>query len=160
MINFDPDAGSYPIFVKNNANNLVGFKLDIKNNAMAGVGNQIAASTSNNYAVDVYFAQADLAVTPGATKTTAFAAVLTSGDLKFGLAVGATTSPMQVFTVTATLPTGNCKLYTWLCACVKAGPGAQYVDSITTNNCQCKDASAKISCSPGKKSGEKDTYAL
>lgn len=151
MVNFDPTAGTLPTFVMNTAANLVGFKLDIKNNAAAGVGNQIAASTGDNYAIDVYLAKADLAVTPAGVKTTAFPATLASGDLKVGLAVGETTSPLQEMTANGiTLPTADCNQYVWLCACVKEGGGAQYVDSVTTNNCDCTNAASNIQCLPGK----------
>lgn len=149
-LNFDPAAGTYPDLTMNTAVNLVGFKIDVKNQAVAGAGNKIALSTGDNYAIDIYLAKVNLGTTPAGTKTTAFPATLNTGDLKVALAVGATTSPQQVMTANGiTLPTADCNQYTWLCGCVKKGGGAQYVDSDTTNNCDCADASSKIKCLPG-----------
>jgi hypothetical protein len=120
------------------------------NSAGTGAGNQIAASTSDNFAIDVYFAQADLSSNPSAVKTSAFPATLTTGDLTVALAPGAKTATLQVLSASGiTLPILFCNRYTWICACVKEGPGAQYVDSVTTNNCLCSDATAKISCPSG-----------
>jgi hypothetical protein len=149
--NFNPADGTYTTYVKDEENTLAGFKLRVKNDAGARAGNQIAASTSDNFAIDVYFAQADLSTSPSAVKTSAFPASLTSGDLTVGLAPGAKT-PLQVLTASGiTLPTLNCNQYTWICAGVKGGSGAQYIDSDTMNNCKCSDASAKISCPSGRR---------
>ena len=151
VINFDPTTGTYPTFVKNTAANLVGFKLNIQNSATAGLGNDILDSTGDNYAVDIYLAQADLGTTPAGVKTSAFPATLVTGDLTKGLAATATTTSLQELTANGiTLPITGCNLYTWLCACVKEGAGAQYIDSVTTNNCHCQDATSKISCPPGE----------
>jgi hypothetical protein len=132
---------------------LAGFKVDIKNNAASATGNDIRAlAAGDNYAVDVYFAQADLKTTPTGTKTAAFGAAKTAGDLKVALNAGASTATgTLVFTANAVkLPTSDCKLYTWLCACVKEGAAAKYIDSVTTNNCECSDVSTKIFCNPGE----------
>lgn len=151
MLNFDPSAGTYPTFVKNTAADLVGFKLDIKNDAAASLGNDILASTTlDNYAIDIFLAQADLASSPAGIKTAAFSATLVTGDLKVGLAATSQTTSLQVLTASGiTLPIINCNLYNWLCACVKEGAGAKYVDVSSTNNCQCQDATSKITCPPG-----------
>jgi hypothetical protein len=150
VVSFNPAAGTYPIFAENRVRTLKGFTLYIKNHASAGAGNQIEASTSDNYAIDLYFAEADLGVAPGANKSEAFPATLTSGDMTVGLAVGASTNPAQVFTASGvTIRSADCNKYTWICACVKNGSGAQYIDSVTTNNCDCLDATDKISCPAG-----------
>jgi hypothetical protein len=151
---FDPTVGTYPVFIKNTPANLVLFTFDIKNDAAAGLGNNIvSASPADNFAIDVYFAQVDLGANSLGTKTSAFAATaITAADVQVGLAAAAATGAKQFTANGVTLPTTNCHLYKWLCACVKKGGGAQYVDDDTTNNCKCDDASAsaKISCGPGK----------
>jgi hypothetical protein len=150
-VNFDPTTGTYPVFIKNKPTGITGFKLDIKNNAAALTGNNIIAETGDNYAIDVYFAKVDLKTTSTGAKSSAFPATLTAGNLKVGLAATATTTAgALVFKSTLTLPSTNCNSYVWLCVCVKAGPAARYVDSVTTNNFECKDATNKISCDPGK----------
>jgi hypothetical protein len=146
---FTPTAGTYPDFIINTPANLASFTVTIKN-AATGASNAILVSTGDNYAVDVYFAQANLATTPTGTKSAAFAATADSQDLKVALASAASLANTAFTANGVTLPATNCNLYKWLCACVKKGAGAHYVDAVTTNNCHCSDASAKISCSPGK----------
>ena len=129
------------------------FTLDIKNDVAAGAtGNAIKASSpGNNYAVDVYFAKGDLGTTPTAAKSTPFVASTTQ-DLKVGL-LDNTVTTLNTKTYTAnglTLPETDCNLYTHLCACVKKGTGAQYVDSNPNNNCHCATITAETSCFPGK----------
>ncbi|XP_064625601.1 uncharacterized protein LOC135486599 isoform X2 [Lineus longissimus] len=146
---FDPNAGNFPTLVKNTPETLTNFEVVIKNNAAAGAGNQIGAPTSpdDNYAIDIYLAQADLETTPGATKDGPYPATLTgTGDLKETLAPGASAAPNTLTANGIKLPIADCNKYVSICALVKKGTGAQYLDSVTTNNYKCADASTKISC--------------
>jgi hypothetical protein len=152
-INFNVASATPAKFVEDTAVNFVGFKFDIENAATSATGNDITAATGgDNYAVDVYFAQADLKTTPTGTKTAAFSASKTAGDLAVALTAGSsTTAGLLTFTANnVKLPSTNCNLYTWICACVKEGAQATFVDSDTTNNCICSDYSSKISCNPGE----------
>jgi hypothetical protein len=152
--NFLPTAGSNPTFTKNTATTLTDFTINVKNIATAGAGNQIAAATTgDNYAIDIYLAQANLATTPAAIKTAAFPATAnaaTVGNLKSALAAGGGTTSLTMTASGITLPVANCNKYTWLCAKVKKASGGQYIDSNANNNYQCKDNTAKISCPVGK----------
>jgi hypothetical protein len=140
------NAGN-PVAKKGAATSL-GFDIRVTNNAPPGVAATINPATPN-YAVDFYFAQADLTVSPTATKTAAFPASTGTGNLNVGLTQGQSTllTPM---TVTATVPSVNCPQYTWACTCVKKGSAATFIDLDLTNNCQCLDATTLISCTPGK----------
>ncbi|XP_064622199.1 uncharacterized protein LOC135484544 isoform X2 [Lineus longissimus] len=147
---FTPPAGAaYPDFIVNKATDLTNFTFSIQNAATGAKNDILASTTGDNFAVDVYFAKANLVTTPQGTKSTAFVATAGALDLKVALAAGATSLDNKLFTANGiTLPTTDCNLFTWLCACVKQGTGAHYVDADTNNNCDCQDAKAKISCFP------------
>jgi hypothetical protein len=140
---FTPQAAN-PIAVKGISATLK-FDLKIKNNALAG--NDITAANPN-YAVDFYFSYSNNADQSIITKQL-IPLSGTSPALGFPLN-GQASSGTLTFQTTGTLPTSNCNSYRWLCGCVKPGTAATYTDTVTTNNCACKDASALIACDAGR----------
>ncbi|XP_064623221.1 uncharacterized protein LOC135485290 isoform X2 [Lineus longissimus] len=142
--NFAMNVGN-PVVKSGKATSL-GFDIVVKNNAPVGSGADINAAAGANFAVDLYFAQADISVTRATIKTVAFPAS-TTGDLTAALAPGSSTA-LYPMTATATIPAVDCPKYTWACACVKKGNAAAYDDLDVTNNCQCLAATSLISCPP------------
>jgi hypothetical protein len=143
---FVPNAAN-PIALKNTATALK-FALKIKNAGTAPGTISAVTAGLRNYAATFYFAFADLATAPTATKV-AFANTLEPTDLHFTLAVGAVSTATLNFETTGTLPTANCNNYGYICGCISKGAAANFAD-ITTNNCQCKVTTNLISCSSGK----------
>jgi hypothetical protein len=133
-------------FKKEEEVDLKNFDVYIKNAARKEAGNDIyKARGGDNYAIDLYFAQADLAKNPRAIRSEAFPATVTRGDLSVALAALDQTSKLYAKAL-VTLPLRNCERFVWLCACVREGSAAKYLDSDRNNNCECKDVSPQAQC--------------
>jgi hypothetical protein len=145
VTNFKPNAPDLT-FMKGEEVELSNFGVKVKNGAAKLAGNNIYKATSgDNYAIHLYFAQADLAVNPTAKKSPPFAATLNTGDLSVALKAAFSTMEQKLKSM-ITLPEEECSAYMWLCACVREGRGAKYKDSNPDNNCECKDVSSQVQC--------------
>jgi hypothetical protein len=83
VTNFDPKDNEY---LRGEELELTDLTLNVQNAATRNPGNDIyKARSGDNYAIDLHFAQADLAVNPRAKKTPAFPATLKTGDLSVAL---------------------------------------------------------------------------
>ena len=58
------------------------------------------------------------------------------------------------------LSSGTCNTITHLCGVVLPGTGASYTDPDDTNNAQCIDISARLTCSPGRYSLTKKVHPM
>jgi hypothetical protein len=125
------------------------FNLRIKNSDATYIIASLA--TGSNYALDFYFAYAD--VSGGVITGTTYQAMGNTGTspvFDFGLAAGAS-SALLAFQTTATLPTASCSSYAFFCACVSKGTEGLYTDNPANNNCACRQAKTTnlISCTVG-----------
>ena len=127
----------------------VSFTADIENQAASSPGNDILATTGDNYAFDVLFADADINSNI-ATNTQAGSNI----NIVTGLTVGLLASGASLTvsgSVDLTLPTANCNTLTFLCVRLSEGAGASYVDidNADSSNAICIDITSRIYCSPG-----------
>lgn len=143
-----PDA-SNPTAYKGVAASLK-FKLKIKN---GGAAIPQAASTKKLYTLDFYFAKKDAVngLLPTADRSAAFTILTSPTALNFGLTNTQESGEME-FKTSATLPSADCALFTYICSCVKVGADATgvYTESPSNNNCGCKSAQNLVSCAAGE----------